>query len=305
VAIAGVRRSGLAAWLTAPFKLIWAVLQALAAFRRWRPAAVLGMGGFVSGPGGLAAWLTRKPLIIHEQNAVAGTANRMLLRFAARVYEAFPDSFPTGSRVHTIGNPLRRSIVALTESLPGPRRVEGRAPRLLVLGGSQGALVLNELVPAALAALAPEARPLVRHQAGRTLEQARQAYARAGADAEIVDFIDDMAAAYAWADLVIARAGALTLSELAAAGLGAILVPLPTAVDDHQRRNAEHFAAGGAGIVLEQSGLDGAALAAELARLMAEPTLIERMSAAARKLARPAAARELADACIELAEAAA
>jgi UDP-N-acetylglucosamine--N-acetylmuramyl-(pentapeptide) pyrophosphoryl-undecaprenol N-acetylglucosamine transferase len=198
------------------------------------------MGGFVSGPGGIAAWLTRRPLLIHEQNAVVGTTNRWLARIADRVFEAFPGAFPAARAARCVGNPVRRAIVAV----PAPRErahTRGNAPaRVLVLGGSQGARALNEAVPAAIARLPTALRPQIRHQAGKTLEAARAAYAAFAIEAEITPFIEDMAAAYATADLVIARAGALTIAELAAVGVAAILVPYPYAVDDHQTRNAAH-----------------------------------------------------------------
>jgi UDP-N-acetylglucosamine--N-acetylmuramyl-(pentapeptide) pyrophosphoryl-undecaprenol N-acetylglucosamine transferase len=300
ISIAGVRGRGLAAWVLAPFRIIGAVLQALAIIVRRRPGVVLGLGGFVAGPGGVAAWLARKPLVIHEQNAVAGTTNRILARLAQQVFEAFPGSFPANVEATAIGNPVRDSIVAC-----GALQRRGRSPeepvRLLVLGGSQGALVLNQTVPAALALLPAADRPTVRHQAGRSLEQAESAYRESGVTADCVAFIDDMAAAYAWADIVIARAGALTLAELAAAGVGAILVPYPYAIDDHQMKNAAFFAAAGAAIVLSQNDLDANRLARELGRILADPGVAAEMGLHSRNLMRGNAAERLADACIELA----
>lgn len=299
ISIAGVRGRGIGAWLVAPFRIGWSVVQALGVMIRRRPGAVLGLGGFVAGPGGVAAWLTRKPLVIHEQNAVAGTTNRILARLAKQVFEAFPGSFQPAVRATVIGNPVRRSIVERCA------RGAGTAPtgrlRLLVLGGSQGARVLNETVPAALAGIAAADRPVIRHQAGRSLEIAREAYRVNGVEADCTAFIDDMAEAYAWADVVIARAGALTLAELAAAGVGSILVPYPYAIDDHQRRNAEHFAAAGAAVVLPQDVLTPARLAAELGRILADPGIAAQMGDGARALARLDAAERLADACIALA----
>jgi UDP-N-acetylglucosamine--N-acetylmuramyl-(pentapeptide) pyrophosphoryl-undecaprenol N-acetylglucosamine transferase len=300
ISIAGLRGRGITAWVLAPFKIFWSVLQALGVMLRRRPGAVLGLGGFVAGPGGIAAWLARKPLLIHEQNAVAGTTNRLLARFATRVFEAFPGSFAVQARAAQIGNPVRAEILA-----SGARRqTRARAPgavRLLVLGGSQGALVLNKIVPAALAALPPEERPEVRHQAGRTLVEAEQAYREAGVAADCTAFIDDMAEAYAWADIVVARAGALTLAELAAAGVGAILVPFPHAIDDHQTKNAGHFAAAGAAVVIPQSELSPARLSAELERLVRDPSRIAELGARCRSLMHAEAAEVLAEACIALA----
>ena len=303
VTIAGFRRRGLVAWLAAPFRTLAATLQVLGTLRRRRPAAVLGMGGFVSGPGGIAAWLSRRPLLIHEQNAVVGTTNRWLARLAAQVFEAFPGSFPRAAGARCIGNPVRRAIVGVAP--PRARAARDAQARLLVLGGSQGARVLNELVPAAVARLPEALRPLIRHQTGGTLETARAAYRAAGVDAELVPFIEDMAAAYAQADLVVARAGALTLAELAAAGIAAILVPYPYAVDDHQTKNAAHFAAAGAAVVVAERDLGAERLAAELQFLLADPDRLLEMCERARTLARPDAARELAHACLALAEGAA
>jgi UDP-N-acetylglucosamine--N-acetylmuramyl-(pentapeptide) pyrophosphoryl-undecaprenol N-acetylglucosamine transferase len=294
----GVRRRGVLAWVVTPWQLVTAVFKILAAFRRRKPTAVLGMGGFVSAPGGIAAWLVRKPLIIHEQNAVAGSANRLLAPLAREVYAGFPGAF--SARVHhrVIGNPVRAEI----EALPAPReRFAARTeatPRVLVLGGSQGARVLNATVPAALALLAPARRPAVRHQAGLGLELARSSYRAAGIDADVFEFIGDMAAAYGWADVVIARAGALTIAELEAAGIGALLVPYPYAVDDHQTKNAEQFARGGAGIVLPEDELDAERLAAALHRVLGDRDALLRMAEAARAQAKPGAAAALADACI-------
>ena len=304
ISISGLRGKGVSAWMSAPFRGAIAVAQALAALRRCKASAVLGMGGFVSGPGGIAAWLARKPLLIHEQNAVAGTTNRWLARFAARVFEAFPGSFPAGVEAVCIGNPVRQSIASLP---PAAERIAdlappARRPRLLVLGGSQGALALNRTVPAALAHLPAEHRPEVRHQAGARHEETRDAYHAAGVEAEVIGFVDDMAAAYGWADAVVARAGALTISELTAAGLGGILVPYPHAIDDHQRRNAAWFVSAGAGAVISEADLDADRLAAELDRMLGDPARLASMAAASRGLARVDAAERLADACLELAE---
>lgn len=301
ISIAGVRGRGFVAWMAAPFRIAWAVWQAVTVMLRRRPGAVLGLGGFVAGPGGLAAWLTRKPLLIHEQNAVAGTTNRLLARLARRVFEAFPGSFPGAGKAVAIGNPVRASIVARgRERAVQSGRAEGRA-RVLVLGGSQGALVLNRAVPAALALLPAASRPVVRHQAGRSLAEAEAAYGAAGVEADCVAFIDDMAGAYAWCDLVVARAGALTLAELAAAGVGAILVPFPHAIDDHQLKNARHFAQAGAAIVLPQSELEPVRLASELERILEDSGAAAEMGRRCHALMRADAAERLADACMELA----
>jgi len=305
ITVSGLRGGGLLAWLLAPFKLARAVWQALAAVRRRRPVAVLGMGGFVSGPGGIAAWLTGRPLLIHEQNAVAGAANRLLARLTRHIYEAFPASFPSRCAAQLIGNPVRESILAVPEPAVrfASRGDSERRARVLVIGGSQGARTLNEQVPAAVALLADSQPFEIWHQAGAGLEATRAAYAAVDCDLRIEAFIDDMAAAYAWADLVICRAGALTIAELAAAGVGAVLIPYPHAADDHQLKNAASFAANGAGVVIAESELDPARLAAELRQLFRDAETPLRLAEFARAQAKPRAAADLADACIALAEA--
>lgn len=299
IRIRGLRGKGVLGWLLLPFRLLLAMLESLVVIMRFRPLTVLGMGGFVTGPGGLTTWLLRKPLVVHEQNAVAGMTNRWLARLATRSLIAFPDALPAATLT---GNPVREAI----EQLPEPaRRFTGRegALRLLVLGGSQGARSLNQAVPRVLAELAADRRPLVHHQTGRDADrEVALEYAQAGIDAHVEPFIEDMAAAYAWADLVVCRAGALTLAELAAAGLGAILVPYPWAVDDHQRRNGEFFvAAGAARLLAEGSGLQEA-LARTLAELTADDgrDRLLTMAQAARSLALPDAAGRVASICMEV-----
>ena len=202
ITISGIRRRGLGAWLAAPFRIAWSVAQALSILHRRKPGAVLGFGGFVSGPGGIAAWLTRRPLLIHEQNAVAGTTNRLLARFAKQVFEAFPDSFPGRVDAHCVGNPVRREIAALPPPTERGLGAPDRPIRLLVLGGSRGAQALNRALPAAVAGLAGSLRPAIRHQSGDAADETATSYADAGIDASVEPFIDDMADAYGWADLV-------------------------------------------------------------------------------------------------------
>ncbi len=301
VEIAGLRGKGLGAILSGPFKLLGALRQAWILLRRRRPAVILGMGGFVSGPGGLAARALGIPLVIHEQNAIPGLTNQWLARIANRVFEAFPGSFPQARNAITTGNPVRPAITAL----PPPReRFAGRTgpAHLLVVGGSLGAQALNETLPLALARLPAAHRPLVRHQAGeRTLAAAADAYRQAGVAAEVTAFIGDMAQAYGWADLVVCRAGALTVSELAAAGLGAILVPYPHAVDDHQVSNARYLVQAGAARLLIQRDLDPAGLATILNTLLADRARLLTMAEAARTRATPAAVDQIAAACLEFA----
>ena len=302
IKIAGVRGRGVWAWLSAPFRIVGAVVEALGALRRRRPAAVLGMGGFVAGPGGIAAWLTRRPLILHEQNSVAGTTNRWLAPFATRVFEAFPGSFPARTRAELIGNPVRRS---LTPSEAPRNRLLARGGlrrRVLVIGGSQGARVLNLVMPKALAELPADRRPEVWHQAGRGLGDARAAYAQADVDARVVEFIDDMSEAYQWADLVVARAGALTVSELAMVGVGAVLVPFAAAIDDHQTLNARHFAKGGAALVIPERELTPEVLARSLTACLADLDGLAKMAEAAHVQAKHAVAEQIAEACVAAAE---
>lgn len=297
--IEGLRGRGAGRWLSAPVRLARAVLQALAVVRRLRPGVVLGCGGFVSGPGGLAAWLTRTPLVIHEQNAVAGMTNRWLARLADAVAEAFEGSFGPGRRAVVTGNPVRREI----EALPPPaERFAGRSGpmRLFVFGGSQGAAALNRLVPAALALLPAGLRPGVLHQAGgHGAEETAALYRRLGVEADVRAFVDDMAGAYAAADLAISRSGALTVSELAAAGLGALLVPFPAAVDDHQTKNAQWLVRAGAAVACPEAELTAQSLAARLDTLLAGgrgPLLA--MADAARSLAVPDVGARLAALCL-------
>ena len=302
ISIAGVRGRGIWAWISAPFRIVAAVVEALRALRRRRPAAVLGMGGFVAGPGGFAAWLTRRPLIIHEQNSVAGTTNRLLAPLAARVLEAFPGSFPKRVRAELVGNPVRRSFTPLEPPRGRLLARGGLRRRVLIVGGSQGARILNETLPKALAELPAAALPEVWHQAGRGLDATRAGYAAAGVEARVDEFIDDMSAAYQWADLVVARAGALTVAELAMVGVGAILVPFKAAIDDHQTLNASHFAHGGAGVVIRERELTAGVLARELSSCLGDLKRLAAMAEAAHAQARLAVAEKIAAACLEAAE---
>ena len=300
LSVSGLRGKGALVWLTAPLRLARALLQAIAVVRRRRPSLVVGLGGFAAGPGGVAAWLLRRPLLIHEQNAIAGFTNRCLSHLARRVLTAFPGSFAADVGARVIGNPVRAEIALLPAP---PVRFAARGPgvRLLVLGGSQGAARLNAIVPFALAKLAGTLPLEVRHQSGeRWLETAQRNYEEAGVPVRLQPFIDDMAEAYGWADLVICRAGALTVSELTAAGVGSILVPFPAATDDHQTRNADFLVGEGAAIMIPERELSAEGLSAHLASLCAGRGRLIAMAERARSLAKPRAAQELADACAEL-----
>jgi UDP-N-acetylglucosamine--N-acetylmuramyl-(pentapeptide) pyrophosphoryl-undecaprenol N-acetylglucosamine transferase len=299
ISVKGLRRKGRLALIIAPLQLGWALLQSLAVIIRRRPAAVLGMGGFVSGPGGVAAWLTRRPLLIHEQNAAAGMTNRLLARFARVVLQAFPGSFNSKVVAETVGNPVREDIASV--ALPADRYGDRKGPlRLLVLGGSQGALSLNRTVPAALASFDADVRPDVRHQCGeRTLQIAKEAYEENGVKVELLPYIEDMAEVYAWADLVVCRAGALTVAELCAVGLPALFVPYPAAVDDHQTANAGSMAAAGAAVIIQESELTPTLLAETLRDWLQSRAALMQKAEKARALAAPNSLRRITELCLE------
>ena len=295
--IQGVRGNGIKRLLVAPYRIVKSVLQARRVLKNIRPDVVLGMGGFASGPGGVAAWLSGIPLLLHEQNAAAGLTNKLLARLAKRVLMAFPGAFAPSARTAVVGNPVRPEVVAL----PDPQLRSSSEPlRLLIVGGSLGARVLNEQVPPAVASAGVPIE--VRHQCGKgNRETVAQAYAELGVEAEVSEFIKDMADAYAWADLVVCRAGALTVSEVAAAGVAAIFVPLPHAVDDHQTRNALTLVDGGAAEFLPQSELTPVSLAARLSWLAGRRETLLNMAQAARRVAIIDATERVADECKRLA----
>lgn len=299
--VSGLRGKGFVARLMAPWMLARAGIAAWRLLRRVRPRSVLSMGGYVAGPGGVASWLQRRPLLVHEQNRVAGFTNRVLARVARRVMSGFPDAFPATTHAEWTGNPVRAEISAL----PAPAaRFAGRGgvPHLLVLGGSLGARTLNMGLPDALALIPADRRPQVLHQCGKAhVEATRAAYSRLDVEARIEPFLADMARAYSWADLVVCRAGALTLAELAAAGLGAILLPFPHAVDDHQTRNAEGFVAIGAAELVQDRDFDPSRFAGLLERLLRDADKRLAMATAARTLAKPDAADMIAQRCLEVA----
>lgn len=259
LSVAGVRGKGLVSKLTALGKLLVSCWQALRILRRRKPDVVLGMGGYVAGPGGLVASLLGIPLVIHEQNRVPGTTNKLLARYARRVLEAFPGSFNAKVNAHCTGNPLRKAFVAADEK---PDYAPGAPTRILIIGGSQGAKVLNETVPEALREVAAIE---VRHQTGVAMQtQVAERYQTLGIQADVAAFFDDMVASYRWADLIICRAGAMTVSEVAALGLPAIFVPLPGAIDDHQAANARYLTDAGAGILLPQHEMNADSLAEKI-----------------------------------------
>jgi len=296
LSVQGLRGKGFASLLLAPLRLLRACWQALGVLRRTRPKAVLGMGGFVSGPGGLMAWLLDIPLFVHEQNSIIGLTNRILSRLAVRSYFAFPEAAATVAGGECIGNPLRADFIGLDDPVPRlEARLESRM-QLLVIGGSLGAAALNRVVPAALGCLDREQRPLVRHQCGeRHLQDCEQHYREARVDAEVVRFIDDMREAYSWADLVICRAGALTIAELSAVGAASILVPFPHAVDDHQYHNALYLERQQAAQIMREADLNAENLALKIQFFQQNRRALVTMAERARATFQADAAERLAD----------
>lgn len=290
----GLRGKSVGRLVLAPWQLLRSLLQSLRVFRQFKPDVVLGMGGFAAGPGGLSARLLRIPLVIHEQNAVAGTTNRLLSRWARRVLVAFPKVFARGELV---GNPVRQDIATLAfgKKMISPQRTP---LRLLVLGGSQGARSINQLLPQALALLPEVSRPDVLHQAGKQWqEETQSAYEQAGVTARVEAFIDDMTAVYEWADLAVCRAGAMTVAELACAQLPAVLIPLPTAIDDHQAVNARWFEKSGAACLLPQATLTAQQLAEKIQAWSDDRASLQVMTRAMKSLAQPDAASVVANIC--------
>ncbi len=293
----GVRGKGLMSWLLLPVKLAVALMQSYQAIAKSQPDLVLGMGGFAAFPGGLMAWLLRRPLVIHEQNSVAGLTNKTLAHFAKKVLAAFPAAF--GSKAKLVGNPVRADITQIPS--PEIRLAERSGPlRLLIVGGSLGAQALNDVLPKALAEIAVNNRPQVVHQAGEKHIAVLQAnYKAANVSAEAKAFIDDMAAIYSWADIVICRAGALTVAEVSAVGVASVLVPFPHAVDDHQTSNARYLSNAGAALLIPQAEFTVAKVVALLQGLTREQCLS--MAIKARALGKPQATADVAKVCMELA----
>jgi UDP-N-acetylglucosamine--N-acetylmuramyl-(pentapeptide) pyrophosphoryl-undecaprenol N-acetylglucosamine transferase len=291
--VEGIRGKGVLSKLKAGARLIQACIQAGRVLQLRRPNVVLGMGGFVAGPGALMARLLGIPVVIHEQNRVPGTTNRLLVKLAAqRVLEAFPQSFTNVAGVVCSGNPLRKEIIVQPDKQSWNIH-SGRLLRVLVLGGSQGAKVLNDNVPEALAG---EGVLEIRHQTGIQMQtEVADRYRHLGLQAEVTAFIEDMAAAYQWADLIICRAGAMTVSEVAVSGLPAIFVPLLNAIDDHQTANARYLSDAGAALLLPQLELNAANLQKAIQQAKAA---LAGMGQAAKDLARPDATKIVADICI-------
>ncbi|MCB5161414.1 undecaprenyldiphospho-muramoylpentapeptide beta-N-acetylglucosaminyltransferase [Marinomonas algarum] len=296
LSIKGVRGKGLAGLLAAPFRIMRAIGQALAILKKERPSVVLGMGGFVAGPGGVAAKLLGIPLVIHEQNAVAGTTNRLLSKIATTVLQAFDGALKGGI---TVGNPVRNSI--LTQLARLPREGMAKPIRLLVVGGSLGAKAINDIMPEVIANWPSSQRLDVWHQTGvRNFEEVIANYQSARAEARVDAYLDDIDKAYYWADIVLCRAGAMTVSELAIAGLPSILVPYPHAIDDHQTANACHLERAGAALLLPQPGLSSQKVISSLVHLIDHDGALLKMGKQASKKARPDATLDVVKHCLRL-----
>lgn len=299
IKVTGLRGKGRLSLVMAPFRLLQAVAQAIAVLRQVKPDVVLGMGGFASGPGGVAARLLGVPIVIHEQNAIAGLTNKVLSKIAWRVMEAFQNAFPAGTTTESVGNPVRGPILSMAEPDQRYQQRNGKI-RLLVVGGSLGAKAINEVLPEVLAALPEEERPEVWHQTGKlTYEDTQARYDKLGLDAKVVPFIEAMDEAYGWADLVLCRAGALTVSELSIAGVASVLVPYPFAVDDHQTANAKYLASLGAAELLPQTEMDADVLKTLLTKTLCERETLLTMATKAKALGQPAAGRRVAEVCLE------
>jgi len=298
ISISGLRGKGLLNLIFVPMKLVVAVIQTLSIFLKVKPDAVLGMGGFVSGPCGLAAFILRKPLYLHEQNAIPGLTNKVLSYLATTVMQAFPNSFKGNKDIIATGNPIRKDISGL--ATPDERMANRQDNiRLLIIGGSLGAQALNENIPQALSEVKKELQPSVWHQTGKNkLDTTISNYKKVKVEAKVTEFIEDMAEAYEWADLVICRAGALTISELANAGVGAILVPYPYAVDDHQTANAQYLTNAGAAILIQQDQLIPNLKESITELLQSGRTKLIEMAKAARELSKPDATKTVAEICL-------
>lgn len=298
IPVHGVRGKGMLTLLSAPWNILSSIISAAKVLSAFKPNVVVGLGGFVAGPGGVAAKLQRRPLVIHEQNAVAGTTNKLLAKIANKVFSAFPNQL---KNAECIGNPVRHEIEAITSP---EERLSNRHGdiHVLVLGGSRGALAINELVPETFAQLNKPGEVKIWHQAGKDKDaEARAKYEALGVEARVDAFIDDMVEAFNWADIVICRSGALTVSELAAVGLGAVLIPFPYAIDDHQTANGMYLVNNGAAVLKQQNELDPHTLAELLKEFMFERVKLLDMALNARALAKPETVKRFADYCEEVA----
>ncbi|TQV89889.1 undecaprenyldiphospho-muramoylpentapeptide beta-N-acetylglucosaminyltransferase [Aliikangiella coralliicola] len=301
ISISGLRGNGILGWLKAPFSLTKAIIEAAKVLRSKQPAVVIGFGGFASGPGGLAAWLTRKPLVLHEQNAIAGLTNKALSKIAHQLFQAFPGAFESGVDVETVGNPLRSEIVALNSELVSQVKADDIV-KVLIIGGSRGALAFNQHLPKVLKNLLDEKKIKLKHQVGKNrLDETQNVYSALGLKAsdntEVVEFIDDMAEAFKWCDVVICRAGASTVSEVAAVGKCAIFIPFPYAVDDHQTANAKWLVSQQAAICVSEKDIKQDSFREEVESLINSPQTINQMAEKAKSCALLTAAEKVADYC--------
>ncbi len=300
--IAGIRNKGWQTWLKTPFKILQSVMQSIQVLKEVKPDVVLGMGGYASAPGGVAAWLLRIPLVLHEQNAVAGMTNRFLSRISTKTLSAFPGAFSDRVTPNVVGNPLRSDIISIENVMP---EQPATSKKVLVVGGSLGAKILNDVVPQAIKQIKVQSID-VWHQTGGGNEQAvltsYQDFGLPEEKVKVTEFIDDMASAYQWADVVVCRAGALTVSELAMAAKPAIFVPLPHAVDDHQTKNAMYLVECGAAKLIAQKEFNGTTLGQMLNSLFISDKVVQQMSKAAHNAAHADATSHVAQTCIEVAQ---
>jgi UDP-N-acetylglucosamine--N-acetylmuramyl-(pentapeptide) pyrophosphoryl-undecaprenol N-acetylglucosamine transferase len=301
VAIKGLRGKGLKSYAMAPWKIFRAVTQSLSLMRKINPDVVLSMGGYVAGPGGVAAKLLRKPLVVHEQNAIPGATNTILAKFASKVLEAFPDSFPKKAKAEWVGNPVRKDILSIAS--PEMRfSKQHEKLKLLIIGGSQGAQKINNVLPKMLAMMDENHRPDVWHQAGaKHFDDVLSFYRNENIKGKVVSFIDNMAEAFSWADLIICRSGALTVSEIAAVGIGSILIPFTHAVDDHQTANANFLAKQKAAIIIQERDLTPEKLMSVLNEIISTPNAVLDMAKHARELAKPEATECVGNICLGVA----
>ncbi|MET1254039.1 undecaprenyldiphospho-muramoylpentapeptide beta-N-acetylglucosaminyltransferase [Aliikangiella maris] len=304
IQVKGLRGKGLMGWFKAPFSLTKAIYQAVQVIKKQKPNIIIGFGGFAAGPGGIAAFLARVPLVIHEQNAIAGMTNRILAKFSQRVFQGFPDAFLAKHKVITVGNPVRKEIKAIrTNGELTP--IQDKRLKILIVGGSRGALALNRCVPKILAELINQKVVIVKHQVGaervnETLQFYQQANIHEPGYFELFEFIDDMAAALYWADLVICRAGASTVAEVAVAGKCAIFIPFPYAVDDHQTANANWLVNHQAAMCISESELMNDESVYRITQLIENPEKIQQMASKAKQIAYTSAAEQMADYCDKL-----
>lgn len=299
IAVSGVRGKGIVRWVKAPFSLCLATLHAIILLLRYKPAIVLGMGGYVSAPGGFAAWLMRIPLCLHEQNAVAGLTNRLLVPLAHTVMEAFPETFaPTAKTVHT-GNPVRKELLCIDAPQERSKNRLDDSLRVLVLGGSLGARTLNETMPNAISLLKDKVSLQVKHQTGsQHLAATQDIYQSLAVSAELFAYIDDVQTVYAWADIVLCRAGAMTVAEISAVGIASILVPYPYAVDDHQTANAMYLSDAGAAILIHEKELSGQKLASLLQGFARKKSSLYAMAKLCLSLSKPMATEHVVEFCM-------